>query len=240
MKLEIFSASRLTGAFSRAGCLLAAILASASQADVGPALSGITARASDASTVFWSPAGITRIDRPELVVDTALVAMESHFSVEESNVTPVYDADYDSSFLLVPGLYYAHPLNERWTAGVSLNAPAGFGNEYGKSWSGRYLAEKSELAFLALTGTLGYQLTDQWGEGCEIRDPPAPRRVGEALRAGAGCGEAHAKTRTPEGQAGWVDGAGHRRPAVARVRSARDRDPGPAGTRCCRKGKRAV
>jgi long-chain fatty acid transport protein len=115
--------------------------------------------------VFWSPAGITRIDRPELVVDTALVAMESHFSVEESNVTPVYDADYDSSILLVPGLYYAHPLNARWTAGVALNAPAGFGNEYGKSWSGRYLSEKAELAFLALTGTLGYQLTDQWSIG---------------------------------------------------------------------------
>ena len=46
--------------------VLVSLLAFAAQADVGPALSGITARADDASTVFWSPAGITRLDRPEL------------------------------------------------------------------------------------------------------------------------------------------------------------------------------
>jgi long-chain fatty acid transport protein len=49
--------------------------------------------------------------------------------------------------------------------GVSVTAPAGFGNEYGKTWSGRYLVQESELAFLALTGTLGYELTDQWSIG---------------------------------------------------------------------------
>ena len=164
MKLEKIDSKVYLAAFSAAGWLVASVLASVAQADVGPALSGITARANDASTVFWSPAGITRIDRPELLVDTALVAMESQFNVDETNRTGG-DADYDSSFLLVPGLYYAHPLNERWTAGVSVTAPAGFGNEYGKSWSGRYLAEKSELAFVALTGTLGYQLTDRWSIG---------------------------------------------------------------------------
>jgi long-subunit fatty acid transport protein len=62
--------------FFRAGWLLACLLASAAQADVGPAFAGIPARANDASTVFWSPAGITRLDRPELVTQVALVAME--------------------------------------------------------------------------------------------------------------------------------------------------------------------
>jgi long-subunit fatty acid transport protein len=68
-----------------AGWLLVNLLASAAQADVGPALSGITARADDASTVFWSPAGITRLDQPELMTQAALVAMESKFNVKESN-----------------------------------------------------------------------------------------------------------------------------------------------------------
>jgi long-subunit fatty acid transport protein len=71
--------------FFRAGWLLACLLAFAAQADIGPVLSGITARADDASTVFWSPAGITRLDRPELVTQATLVAMESKFSVKESN-----------------------------------------------------------------------------------------------------------------------------------------------------------
>ncbi|MDH3971790.1 MAG: outer membrane protein transport protein, partial [Gammaproteobacteria bacterium] len=96
--------------FFRAGWLLACLLASAAQADVGPALSGITARADDASTVFWSPAGITRLDQPELMTQATLVAMESKFNVKESN-RDGGNADYDPSFLLVPGFYYAHPLN---------------------------------------------------------------------------------------------------------------------------------
>lgn len=42
-----------------------------------------------------------------------------------------------------------------------VRAPAGFGNDYGKSWSGRYITEKTQLAFMALTFTLGYKLTDR-------------------------------------------------------------------------------
>ena len=164
MKHKKFTWKTHTTAFSGAGWLTACVLASAAQADVGPALSGISARANDASTVFWSPAGITRIDQPELVMEASLVAMASKFNVKESNRSGG-DADYDPSILMVPATYYAHPLNERWSAGVSLTAPAGFGNHYGNSWSGRYLADKSELTFVALTGTLGYQLTDRWSIG---------------------------------------------------------------------------
>jgi len=150
--------------FFRAGWLLACLLTTATQADIGPALSGITARADDASTVFWSPAGITRLDQPELMTQATLVAMESKFNVKQSNVNGG-NANYDSSILLVPGIYYAHPLNERWSVGASLTIPSGFGNEYGKSWSGRYLSEESDLTFALLTGTVGYKLTEQWSIG---------------------------------------------------------------------------
>jgi len=158
------SSKKIYPAIVSAGWLLACLLASAAQADVGPALSGITARADNASTVFWSPAGITRLDQPELMTQATLVAMESKFNVKESN-RDGGNADYDSSLLLVPAFYYAHPLNERWSTGVSLTVPSGFGNQYGKSWSGRYLAEESDLTFVLLTGTVGYKLTDRWAIG---------------------------------------------------------------------------
>lgn len=153
-----------TAALAKAGCLAVCVLGAAAKADVGPALSGITARANDASTVFWSPAGITRIKKPELMTQASVVGMESQFNVDESN-TRGGDASHDSSFLMVPGLYYAHPLDERAALGVSITAPAGFGNEYGKSWSGRYLSEEATLAFVAITGTFGYQVTDRWSIG---------------------------------------------------------------------------
>lgn len=148
----------------RAAWLLAGLSAFAAQADIGPALSGLTARASNATTVFWSPAGITRLEQPELLVDVALVVTASKFEVDESNIDGG-SADNDTSLLAVPAFYYAHPINDRWTVGTSLTIPSGFGNEYGKSWSGRYLSEESSLAFVALAGTVGYKFNDQWSIG---------------------------------------------------------------------------
>ena len=48
---------------------------------------------------------------------------------------------------------------------AALTVPSGFGNTYGKSWSGRYLSEESDLAFVALSGTLGYRFNDHWSIG---------------------------------------------------------------------------
>ena len=97
-------------------------------------------------------------------MQASVVAMDSQFDVKESNRTGG-DADSDFKLLPVPGVYYAQPLDERWSAGFSLTVPSGFGNSYGKTWSGRYLVQETELTFLALTGTVGYELSDQWSVG---------------------------------------------------------------------------
>jgi len=149
----------------RVGWLLAGLsVLTAAQADIGPAFSGVTARASNASTVFWSPAGINRLDQPELVVGATLAVTQSKFEVDESNRSGG-DADSDTTLLAIPSFYYAHPINDRWRVGAALTVPSGFGNEYGKSWSGRYLAEESNLAFVTLAGTVGYRFNDQWSIG---------------------------------------------------------------------------
>ena len=148
----------------RSGWLLAGVSAFAAQADLGPALSGLTAQADNATTVFWSPAGITRLDQQELLVGATLAVTESKFEVDESNRSGG-SADNDNSLLAIPSFYYAHPINDKWSAGAALTVPSGFGNTYGKSWSGRYLSEESDLAFVALSGTLGYRFNDHWSIG---------------------------------------------------------------------------
>ena len=144
--------------------LLSGLFALPAHADIGPAGSGLTARASNASTAFWSPAGITRLEQPELLIGATLAYTESSFEVDESNIGGG-DADNDTSLLASPSIYYAHPINKRWSLGATLTVPSGFGNEYGKDWSGRYLAEESDLAFVALAGTVGYRLNEQWSIG---------------------------------------------------------------------------
>jgi long-chain fatty acid transport protein len=146
------------------GSLLAITVALApvvSRADLDPALTGLSAGGGDATSVFFSPAAITRLEKSELVLQTAFVYQDSKFRVDAATIDGG-SADNDDKILLVPGFYYVRPLGERLRFGVSVNVPSGFGNDYGKTWSGRYLAEESNLAFLAAAAPLAYRLPDRW------------------------------------------------------------------------------
>jgi long-chain fatty acid transport protein len=148
----------------RSGPLLAIIFLLApfsGRAEIDPALTGLSAGGGDATSVFFSPAAITRLDESELVLQTALVYQDSKFRVDESTIDGG-NADNDDKILLVPGAYYVRPLGERLRLGLSVNVPSGFGNDYGKTWSGRYLAEESNLAFLAAAAPLAYRVTERW------------------------------------------------------------------------------
>ena len=135
------------------------LLPSLATAEIGPALSGLTGSANDATSVFFSPAGITRLEQTEVVLDAAFLFKESKFEVDNATF-PGGDGDYDKELPFIPGVFFAKPLNERWHLGLSVNVPSGIGNNYGKDWSGRYHVDEATLAFVALTGVLAYELTD--------------------------------------------------------------------------------
>lgn len=135
------------------------LLPSLTLAEIGPAMSGLTGSATDATAVFFSPAGITRLDRPELVVQTIVAYTDSKFNVDDATYEGG-NGDDDQTVTLIPGIFYTHPLKERLHFGVSLNVPSGIGYDYGIDWSGRYLSKSSTLAFVAASSVLAYQVTD--------------------------------------------------------------------------------
>jgi long-chain fatty acid transport protein len=140
-------------------CLSFALLPALAAGDIGPALSGLTGGANDATTVFFSPAGMTRLKRPELVVQAGLVYKRAEFDVDQATFDGG-DADDDKEFLVIPGLFYVHPLGERWRFGFSVNVPSGIGYDYGGQWSGRYHATETDLAFVAAAAPLAFRVTD--------------------------------------------------------------------------------
>ena len=140
--------------------LVLVLLPALALSEVGPALTGLSGNANDAMAAFYSPAGITRLDKPEFVVQTSFVYKEGKFDVDESTVSGG-DSKNDSEILVIPGLFYVRPLNDRWSLGLSINVPSGIGNDYGRSWSGRYHVSETTLAFVAGTAVAAYQLTDK-------------------------------------------------------------------------------
>jgi len=144
--------------------LLGGSTAQLAHADLGPALAGVTGANNDATSVYYSPAGITRLDKPELVVQTMFAVTEAKFQVDDSNIDGG-SADNDTDLLVIPALYYVHPLGDRWRLGASINVPSGIGNNYGKGWSGRYLSQEAEITFVAVAGVVSYKLTDSMSIG---------------------------------------------------------------------------
>jgi long-chain fatty acid transport protein len=137
-----------------------ALFPSVAAGQIGPAVSGVTGSANDATAAFFSPAGITRLDQSQLVVQTALVLTESKFDVDTATESGG-NGDNDLSIAGIPGLYYVRPLNERWSLGLSLTVPSGIGFDYGTNWSGRYHVTETTLAFVAGQAVAAYEFTDK-------------------------------------------------------------------------------
>ena len=148
----------------RAAAALVVLSPYAAQGEIGPALTGLTGRANDATSVFFSPAGITRLDRPEVVAQATFMYQESRFDVQQATYSGG-DSDKDNRLFVLPAAYYVHPVSERWRLGLSVNVPSGIGHDYGRDWSGRYLSEESDLAFVAASSVLAYRFNDRLSLG---------------------------------------------------------------------------
>jgi long-chain fatty acid transport protein len=142
------------------GLLVVFLMPSLAVGEIGPAMTGLSGNANDASTAFSCPAGITRLKQSQVVLQTAFVYENSKFDVDEASFAGG-DGDDDSSFLVIPGFFYARPLAERWHLGLSVNVPSGIGYDFGDSWSGRYHVTETNLAFVAASAVAAYQVTDK-------------------------------------------------------------------------------
>src|SRR5882672_3245704 len=125
-------------------------LAEENGSGAGTAFAGGAAIAEDASTVWYNPAGMTRLDRPQLVVAGSYIDLNIKTSVNSASTVlgvPIGGGagkdPGDSAF--VPSFYYTHPLTKEFSVGGGINAPFGLTTDYDSTWAGRYHATRSEI-----------------------------------------------------------------------------------------------
>ncbi|MDH3672164.1 MAG: outer membrane protein transport protein [Gammaproteobacteria bacterium] len=163
----------------------------------GNANAGGAAVAEDASTVWYNPAGLTRLEGRQLVVGGHLILPSTNFDNQGSTTTALLgpasgpltggdggDAGDDA---LVPNLYYARPINDDLTFGIGLNVPFGLRTEYDDGWVGRYHALESEVKTININPGVGYQLTDQVSIGGGINVQIVDATLSQALDFGSIC-----------------------------------------------------
>ena len=170
---------------------------------LGNAYAGQAAAATDASTIFFNPAGMTYLPDRQVVVAGHLIRPEAEFS---GTVTPDIGGGTGGDaggLAFVPNAYLAYRLTPDMHFGVGLNAPFGLKTDYDPEWVGRYQAIKSEVKTVNVNPSVAFKLSDtlslgaginiQWIEAVlthrqPLGAPPAPVPLMEIKRDDFGWG----------------------------------------------------
>jgi len=150
----------------------------------GNAHAGASARAEDASTIFFNPAGMTRLEGTQFTAAAHVVLPSAKFSGSGTfNAgSPVIamapglggtssgggNGGDGGENGLIPNLYYTRDINAGLKFGLGVNAPFGLGTEYDADWAGRYHAIKSELLTVNLNPSLAFKVDDHASVGVGV------------------------------------------------------------------------
>jgi long-chain fatty acid transport protein len=155
--------------------------------DVGTAAAGYAARAQDASTVFTNPAGMSRLEKSQVM--GGLQALYGDVKFSPNSATTVTGSDGGVAVGWVPGgsLFVVQKLNQDWSIGFGSLSYFGLSQSYDDNWVGRYYVQKSTLIGMTLTPAVSYRV-NSWlsiGAGLNLMygildDQVAINNIGEA------------------------------------------------------------
>lgn len=135
---------------------------------IGTAFAGGAAAAEDTSTVWFNPAGMTKIQGTQIDTVGHIIFPSSDFSNGASVVNPAFTggapvplpgatSDIDPGVAaLVPNFYYVRELRPNLNFGLGVNAPFGLKTTYDGDWVGRYHALTSSLKTINVNPGLSY------------------------------------------------------------------------------------
>lgn len=146
---------------------------------LGAAFAGVSALPKDASTIFYNPAGMTRLT-PGTHFTTGIhgIFASSELTDTGSTVDPAgafpsgpIGGSNDDPFdpILVPNLYAAHSLSDDLWIGLGISSPFGLGNEYNNDdFFGRFNSTESSLLTIDIAPSVAYQINDRVSLGGSV------------------------------------------------------------------------
>jgi long-chain fatty acid transport protein len=140
--------------------------------DVGLASAGYAARAQDASTAFTNPAGMTMLDRSQLLVSVQPIYAHLNFAPDASTTTR--GTDGGQSLVPVPGgsFFYVYSLNSKLKFGFAFCDYFGGALEYNLNWVGRYFLQGATVVGMSIIPSVAYRVNDWLSVGGGINIMP--------------------------------------------------------------------
>jgi long-chain fatty acid transport protein len=143
---------------------------------LGNAYSGQAAAAEDASTIYFNPAGMTKLPGRSVVFAGHLIIPSSRFNntgttaavstVGGAGPYALNGAGGDAGDLaVIPNAYLSWQLSPRLFAGVGVSVPFGLATEYDANWMGRFHAIRSSIETININPSIAYKVNDAFSIG---------------------------------------------------------------------------
>ena len=140
---------------------------------MGTAFAGAAAVAEDASTVWFNPAGMARLEGNQIAVAGHVVDIRSSFT-DHGSAAPLGIATLGGTggnpggTVFLPNLYAVFAVTDRVKFGLGVSAPWGLATEYDATWLGRFQAIKSEITSININPSLSFKVSDNVSFGFGI------------------------------------------------------------------------
>jgi len=148
--------------------------------DVGTANAGSAALAKDASTAGSNPAGMTRLDRSQLLTAVQPLLVRVKFDTSSKSTHSGGNGGDAGDLVPTASFFYVHNLNKDLKLGVAVGSYFGLGLDYGNNWAGRYYVQDVDLLTFAINPVIAYRINDWFsiGGGFSIVKSTLLQRVG--------------------------------------------------------------
>jgi long-chain fatty acid transport protein len=132
-----------------------------SASGMGNAFAGGAAIADDASTVFFNPAGMSRLSGKQIAVAAHAITPSAKYT-SSAGVPSGGDA---GSTAIIPNGYFVMEMKPDLRFGLGVNVPFGLETNYDPNWAGKQQAIKSRIETINVNPSLSYQLNDKLSIG---------------------------------------------------------------------------
>ena len=130
---------------------------------LGNAYAGSAAKANDASTIYFNPAGMTQLQAREFSGGVAAVRPSFKFDDGGSRVG-VFGATGDGgdagSWAFPPNAYLSWALNKDLYVGLGINAPFGLATKYDKPWKGSAHSDEFDIKTININPSIAYRVNE--------------------------------------------------------------------------------
>jgi long-chain fatty acid transport protein len=161
-----------------------------SASQLGNAFAGSAAFANDASTIFFNPAGMTRLPA-QVVGGLHYVLPSTKFDGTATDPAggPASGGNGGESGQagVIPNFYITAPLGDGLFAGLGINVPFGLSTEYDDNWKGRYQGIESELLTINFNPSLAYRVNRHLSIGAGFTLQYIDAKLTQAIDQGSLC-----------------------------------------------------